>query len=116
MSRVAEIITPDDETPIKAPQPAEGGDAPVIAKAVIRHLKGDLKGALQIVSTVENGLETPVILAARGYLQTELGEFAAAARTYTALTEAQASDGEGWFQLGFCLYKLGRAAEAHKEA
>jgi tetratricopeptide (TPR) repeat protein len=84
-----------------------------LARAVVLHMKGDLKGALTALESADhNGAADPEILAARGYLLMDLGEYEAAARSYALLLDHQAGDAEAWFQWGFCLQKLGRSAEA----
>jgi len=76
-------------------------------------MKGDLKGALSALDSADrNGATDPEILAARGYLQMDLADYEAAARSYARLLESKNGDAEAWFQWGFCLQKAGRSAEA----
>jgi tetratricopeptide (TPR) repeat protein len=87
-------------------------DAAAIAKAVIQHLNGDAKGALQILLSVDREFETPDLLAALGYIQSELGSHEDAAVCYGKLVFKEPEAAEGWFQWGYCLYKLGRTTDA----
>jgi tetratricopeptide (TPR) repeat protein len=92
---------------------AAGDPGAVLARAVVLHMKGDLKGALTALeAAANNGAGDPEILAARGYLQMDLADYEAAAQSYALLLDHQANDAEAWFQWGFCLQKLGRSAEA----
>ena len=101
---------------VEAGTPVNGtGHEPVtaLARAVVLHMKGDLKGALSALDSADhNGAGNAEILAARGYLQMDLEDYEAAARSYALLLDHQSGDAEGWFQWGFCLQKLGRSAEA----
>src|SRR5258708_39723722 len=84
-----------------------------LARAVVLHMKGDLKGALSALDSAgTNGTTDPEILAARGYLQMDLADYEAAARSYALLLDSKSGDAEAWFQWGFCLQKVGRSAEA----
>ncbi|MGA2598980.1 MAG: tetratricopeptide repeat protein [Bryobacteraceae bacterium] len=87
-------------------------DTAAIAKAVIRHLNGDPKGALQILQSVDREFETPDLLAALGYIQSELSNYEEAAVCYGKLVLREPEATEGWFQWGYCLYKLGRTTDA----
>ena len=98
-------------------KPAEHGhaqrpDAIPIANAAVLHLKGDLRGALEILVSASSELETADLLKSRGYLQIELKDFSSAATSYEGATNKQSGSVENWFQWGFCLQKLGRAQEA----
>ncbi len=87
-------------------------DTAAIAKAVIRHLNGDPKGALQILQAVDREFETPDLLAALGYIQSDLSNYEEAAVCYGKLVLREPEATEGWFQWGYCLYKLGRTTDA----
>src|SRR5258708_39373781 len=87
--------------------------ATALARAVVLHMKGDLKGALRALDAADrNGSTDPEILASRGYLQMDLADYEAAARSYARLLDSKNGDAEAWFQWGFCLQKVGRSAEA----
>jgi tetratricopeptide (TPR) repeat protein len=90
----------------------ERPDAKAISRAVIHHLKGDLAAASKALQEVEKKYETADLFAARGYIQSELGNFAAASQAYSELVEKEPGATEGWFQWGYCLYKQGNVAEA----
>ncbi len=94
--------------------PPPRADAEAIAKAAIHHLNGDLAAALQCLVSLEPALETEDLLKARGYLQLELGKYAAAAESYGSASQKDPSAAENWFQWGFCLYKMGDFADALK--
>lgn len=87
-------------------------DTAAIAKAVIHHLNGDARGALQILQAVDREFETPDLLAALGYVQSELGNHEEAALCYGKLVLREPEATEGWFQWGYCLYKMGRTTDA----
>ncbi|HEY6393660.1 MAG TPA: tetratricopeptide repeat protein, partial [Bryobacteraceae bacterium] len=90
-----------------------GEPATALARAVVLHMKGDLKGALSALDSAnQNGAGNTEILAARGYLQMDLADYESAARSYALLLDHHSGDAEAWFQWGFCLQKLGRSAEA----
>src|SRR5689334_16890650 len=104
---------------IERPDPAPAGvaigktpDTEAIAQAAIHHLRGDASGALNILIAVESAFRTVDLLSALGYIQIELGHHEAAAQTYSELMQKQPALAEGWFQWGFCLYRLGQTAEA----
>lgn len=109
-----EIVRPDI-APAKTRGAAQSrADAGAIAKAAIHHLKGDLAGALACLEEVGAALETADLLRARGYIQLELADFAAAERSYASAAEKEPVCVENWFQWGYCLHKLGELAEALK--
>ncbi len=84
-----------------------------LARAVVLHMKGDLKGALKALDSAgHDEAGDTEILAARGYLQMDLEDYEGAARSYALLLDHKGGDSEAWFQWGFCLQKLGRSAEA----
>jgi protein O-GlcNAc transferase len=114
MAQHAAIV--ETSAPVKrrtGPLPARA-DAGAIAKAAIHHLNGDLAAALQCLVSLEPELETEDVLKARGYLQLELGKYAAAAESYGSASKKDPAAAESWFQWGFCLYKLGDFADALK--
>lgn len=91
------------------------GKEPVnaLARAVVLHMNGDLQGALKTLESAEqDGGLNAEILAARGYVQMDLGDYEGAAKSYAGLAGVQANDAEAWFQWGYCLQKLSRPAEA----
>ena len=102
------------ETPTKVAEmnAAQRADALPIANAAVLHLKGDLRGALDCLVSVDADLETADLLKSRGYLQIELKDFGAAANSYQQATDKQPESVENWFQWGFCLQKLGHASDA----
>lgn len=84
-----------------------------LARAVVLHMNGDLHGALKALESAEqDGGANSEILAARGYVQMDLGDYEGAAKSYAGLVGAQANDAEAWFQWGYCLQKLSRPADA----
>lgn len=84
-----------------------------LARAVVLHMNGDLHGALKALESAEqDGGANAEILAARGYVQMDLGDYEGAATSYAGLVGAQKGDAEAWFQWGYCLQKLSRPAEA----
>ncbi len=87
-------------------------DALPIAQAAVRHMKGDLWGALECLTSVAPELETADLLKSRGYIQIELKDYASAAKSYEGAVGKQGDSAENWFQWGFCLQKLGQSAEA----
>ncbi len=103
-------LKPDDQLPSDAPP--ERPDAKAISRAVIHHLKGDPAAALRALQDVDSENVTADLCAARGYIQSELGNFAAAAEAYSELVEKEPGATEGWFQWGYCLYKQGHVPEA----
>ncbi|MEO8026410.1 MAG: tetratricopeptide repeat protein, partial [Bryobacteraceae bacterium] len=110
-----EIVRPE-VTGHSAPPSAQSRrpDAGPIARAAIYHLRGDFHGALQCLVGIDPELETPDLLRARGYIQIELADFAAAEHSYAAAAEEDPTGVENWFQWGFCLHKLGEFAQALK--
>jgi len=89
-------------------------DAGPIAQAAIRHLRGELAGALECLAGVGADLETPDLLRARGYIQLELNDFAGAEHSYSAAADQDPECVENWFQWGYCLHKLGELTQALK--
>lgn len=87
-------------------------DTAAIARAAIHHLNADPKAALTSLLAVEPEFETPDLLAALGFIQAELGNYDAAGQAYSGLVQKEPGATEGWFQWGYCLYKLGRTSEA----
>lgn len=87
-------------------------DTQAIAQAVIYHLRGDAAAALKALLAVDQDHRSADLLGSLGYIQTELGQYEAAAQTYSELMQLQPGMAEGWFQWGFCLYRLGHTAEA----
>jgi tetratricopeptide (TPR) repeat protein len=84
----------------------------VLSRAVVRHLKGDLDGALQILTNIDPSIESPELFAARGHVQMDLGDFNGAGQSYQSVVELRPQDPEGWFQAGYCLHKTGQTAAA----
>ncbi|HLJ47289.1 MAG TPA: tetratricopeptide repeat protein [Bryobacteraceae bacterium] len=87
-------------------------DTEPLARAVVHYLRGEGSESLRILLAAAEQCKTPDLLAALGYVQTELGQHGAAAETYGELTQQSPAVAEAWFQWGFNLYKLGRTAEA----
>ncbi len=109
-----EIVMPNLANSPAASIPKRRPDAGPISQAAIFHMQGDLAGALKCLSSVSSELETPDLLRARGYLQLELADFAAAEHSYSAAAELEPDSVENWFQWGFCLHKTGELAQALK--
>src|SRR5260370_7190051 len=81
-----------------------------LARAVVLHMKGDLKGALSALDSADHSDASDTeILAARGYLQMDLEDYEAAARSYALLLDHKGGAAESWFQWGFFLQKLRRS-------
>src|ERR1700683_4795996 len=94
--------------------PANGKAAsPALARSVALHLEGKRKEALRELNTaIENGEETPEVLAAKGHIQFELEQFDDAVKTYEKLLGVSPRHPTGNFNLGICYEKLGRWQEA----
>src|SRR5271163_4778225 len=87
--------------------------SPALARAVSLHLEGKRKDALKELNTaIENGEETPEVLAAKGHIQFELEQYDGAVKTYEKLLEMSPSHPTANFNLGICYEKLGRWQEA----
>ena len=106
------IVKQDSTDPQPAAAAAAGSDTEPIAQSVIHYLRGDGNSALRVLLAVGPQFRTPDLLAALGYIQTELGHHDAATETYAELMQKQPALAEGWFQWGFNLYRLGRTTEA----
>ncbi len=87
--------------------------SPALARSVSLHLEGKRKDALRELNTaIENGEETPEVLAAKGHIQFELEQFDDAVKTYEKLLGAAPRHPTANFNLGICYEKLGRWQEA----
>src|SRR5260370_30872832 len=59
-----------------------------LARAVVLHMKGDLKGALSALDSADHkDANDTEILAARGYVQMDLEDYEAAAQSYALLLD-----------------------------
>src|SRR5487761_2116358 len=87
--------------------------SPALAKSVSLHLEGKRKEALRELNTaIENGEDTPEVLAAKGHIQFELEQFDDAIKTYERLLAAAPKHPTANFNLGICYEKLGRWQDA----
>src|ERR1035437_6795638 len=91
-----------------------------LSKAVSLHLEGKLEGAGRLLSkAIEDGERDIGLYAALGHIQYEMHDFAAAARTYAALSEIDPKHRTASFNLGVChgnLKQWGEAAAAFRAA
>lgn len=92
---------------------SSGKQGEPLARAVMAHLKGDLRGALEALEPNGSGpAETPETVAARAQLLTELKRHEEAAREYEKLLAMRPHSAEAHYQSGVCLYQLGRYPDA----
>ena len=85
-----------------------------LAKAVTHHLAGQSENALTDLDIALDGANrTAEVLAARGYLQLELGRFEDAWESYSKALEMDPRDPQISFNSGIALQNLGRTARSH---
>src|ERR1700731_21614 len=93
---------PPGVTPINDPK-QQKRVSKTLSKAVSLHLEGKLESAAKLLNrAIELGERGDGLLAALGHIQYEMHDFAAAASTYSQLTELDPLHRTPHFNLGVC--------------
>src|ERR1700730_597614 len=93
---------PPGVTPINDPK-QQKRVSKTLSKAVSLHLEGKLESAAKLLNrAIELGERDAGLLAALGHIQYEMHDFAAAASTYSQLTELDPLHRTAHFNLGVC--------------
>ncbi len=78
-----------------------------LARAVALHLAGKRQEALDHLDrAVASNQGSPEIYRAMGHILFEMGDYAAAAKTYRLLVQAKPQYGLGWLNLAVCLERI----------